>query len=159
MAKPVQGFLSDDGVFFDTFPEADMHNAEMKIRAFCVTHKPNPIDDERLFDIIEALAVPIKGYLHAKAVIEGIKAGNYRTRQAAQAEEDKAGSDEDGTGPSSIFEQPTDGHEPMPDMGDGTSTESILGERTSDGPRSGKRNARGIRGSSRLAVDDQDETA
>lgn len=83
--RPVEGFLSDDGNFFESAVAARLHDAEMAIRAYCVTHTadgkdvshtdkvasdafvemPLCIDADKLLPIIEALAEPIMEYLNA----------------------------------------------------------------------------------------------
>ncbi len=63
--KPVRGFLTTDGNFFEHKPLAELHEAEMQIRALCVSHTPRPIDPEKFLSLIEAMADPIKAYQNA----------------------------------------------------------------------------------------------
>jgi len=173
MAKVVSGFLANDGNFFISEAEADLHNAEMQIQEWCESHK---VDPDKVVQIIEALADPIKDYLRAKeaqeANIVGEKSpegGWYMDRLAKAAqtretfrhdhtepepavEEDQA--DEDGLGEAidAILEQQIDGHEPVPDVGSGTQPEGVQHEREGNGSRSGFGHARSLRGSTSVAA-------
>lgn len=174
MAKRVAGFLANDGSFHETEAEADFRDAEEEIRAYCVTHT---INDNVFIDVIEALADPVYRYLNAKDRIDveatrkevnGLTSqeqstGNggldhaVRDYLATQSTVESDQADDEGTEDrlTSLLEQPTDGHEPMPDVGSGPSAESVLEQREGDGSRSRKRHARGIRGGSALAIDDE----
>lgn len=162
MAKATQGFLAEDGTFFVSEREADMHTAEMKIRAFCVSHTP-PIDPDKFIEITEALADTVKDYLDAKDRDEteefeptsqegsGIVGGINRDTLPAWTKynhvsgteiEDNQDDDQSGKAePDAVLQFSIDGYEPVPDLGGSAQSESVLIERKSDGPRSRKRDA------------------
>ena len=149
MARATSGYLSEDGTFFETEAEADLHTAEMKIIAYCVSHTPKPIDSDKLLAAIEALAAPIKEYLNAKDRLEAPKNDwnrevdewADRISPSAKTEEDQADKDESGEGIDAVLEQSVDGHEPMSNVGDGSQSEGILNKRKSHGFRGWKRDA------------------
>lgn len=168
MARPVQGYLANDGSFHETEAQADFRDAEEEIRAYCVTHT---VDDNVFLDVIEALADPVYRYLNAKDRIDveaTRKEVNGITKEVASSdryhtldhylatqsttENDQAdnGSTEDTA--SSLLEQPTDGHEPVPDMGSSPPAESILEQRESHGIGGRLRDARSLRSGETLAV-------
>jgi hypothetical protein len=182
MGKPVSGFLANDGSFHETEAEADFRDAEDEIRNWCVSHTvdgvPYPVDDNALLEYVEALADPIYRYLNAKdridvetarketnATVGGInheESENWHHKSIADyiaevSKTDAHSADDERTEDvfASVFEQPTDRHEPVPDVGSSPPAESVLDQRPSDGSRSRKRHARGIRGGSTLAVDDE----
>jgi len=186
MGKPVSGFLANDGSFHETEAEADFRDAEDEIRNWCVSHTvngvPYPVDDNALLEYVEALADPIYRYLNAKdridvetarketnATVGGINHEESENWQGsrhksladyiAEVSKTDAHSADDERAenvPASILEQPTDGHEPVPDVGSSPPAESVLDQRPSDGSRSRKRHARGIRGGSAVATDAED---
>lgn len=138
--RPVSGYLSDDGNFFELKASADKHDAEMLIRQYCVTHTPEGmkileddrpipkcIDAEKVLSIIEALADPILEFVNASR--EEQKANESRTTivhpepkyaRGYQADEFIAEAAAE-----TILEQSPNGHEPMSDMGRGSLAEKL----------------------------------
>lgn len=177
MARPVTGFLSDDDTFFHTEAEALMHDAEMDIRAFCVSHIPTPLDDNRLLEVIEALADPIERYLNAKAQAEVEEARKHATNlvggidrnpsttwggrhsEMPGTEVDQAHNGNAEEELASLLEQPSDGHEPVSDMGGSPPSESVLNERESYGIGGRFGNARSIRSGESVAVVNEAEAS
>lgn len=121
--KPVKGFLSEDDMFFEIAADARKHDAEMLIRAYCVTHN---LDAEKLITHIEALAVTITEYLNADQATEipqFIKRDpqDSQTREVGEHQADSEGYAE----PPALFEQPIDGREPMPYVGHRSRTKGL----------------------------------
>lgn len=122
--RPVSGFLSNDGNFFELRASANKHDAEMAIRAYCVEQN---VDADKLVSHIEALADPILEFVNAsrkeqkatksRASIVYPEPHHARGHQADNSER------EESTAP--ILEQSVDGHEPVPDMGSGSLAEKL----------------------------------
>lgn len=99
--RPVSGFLSDDGNFFELKASADKHDAEMLIREYCVTHTPEGmkilesdrpipkcIDAEKVLSIIEALADPIMEFVNASREEQKVAEGPVIDPDEYQADDD-----------------------------------------------------------------------
>jgi len=171
MAQEVKGFLANDGNFFISEAEADIHNAELVIRAYCVSHTP-VIDADRFIEVVEALAAAVKDYLDATNRAESnkelaeweeelVKAGvkePFDTRphdfseSETDLEEDQVIHVEGEVDAGPVFEQQIDGYEPVSDMGDGSQSEGVRDEREGDGTGSGISHARSVRRRKDLAA-------
>lgn len=131
--KPVQGYMSDDGTFFESKLEATRHDYEMQIRAYCVSHTPT-IDAEKLMYHLEALADTATGYIDVTRQIEAHSsvASQAVAYQADEQEPEKA---------PPVFEQSLGGHEPMSNVGSSSLPKGVQHEQPTDGPRGRRRNA------------------
>lgn len=117
--KLVTGYLSEDNMFFDTKVEAIKHDAELIILAHCVSHN---LDSEKVFSIIEALADPIMEYVNA---LKDTEIPSFiQNSHSSQARENLADAFRIEAS-STVFEQPSHRHEPMPDLGSGTQSEGV----------------------------------
>jgi hypothetical protein len=109
MTKPVQGYLAEDGTFFESKSRAELHDAEMSIRAYCVSHKP-PIDAEKLLVHIEALADVIQRYNNANAQVKAYIATEAQAGERETNPEIKAP-------PAPLLKQSPDGHKSVSNVG------------------------------------------
>ena len=173
MGRPVTGFLANDGSFHETEAQADFRDAEEEIRNWCVTHTPNPVDDNALLEYVEALADPISRYLDAKDRID-VEAtreevttqvgGIDRSSSTLWAVRDHLATVRDVEGYTAndtpteedlaaLLQQSPDRHEPMPHVGSSASAEGVLDEHESDGTGSRVGDARSVRSDQDLATD------
>lgn len=123
MTKPVSGFLSKDGMFFEKMCDSHKHDAEMLIRAWC---SKNDIDAEKFITYIEALADPIMEYVNASR--EAIEIPTIIHREVEETREANIyqGDDErteviDET----IFEQQIDRSQSVSDLGSSPLTKGL----------------------------------
>lgn len=120
MVRAVAGFMSEDGIFFETEAEAERHDAALEITRRCEGYKN--LDPKRLIKLIEALRLPLRMYIDAyeKVLFENnVKEDTSATGRDQTYDELRDALDE------TVEQQQTSRHEPMPDMGDGTRTESV----------------------------------
>lgn len=117
MAAPVKGFLTADGVYYPSKPQAERHEFANTIKELCDSHTPQPINSEKLIDIIEAWADPIKDYINAyeACIKEGSAKENPRSTRRHQADDADGNADF-----ASLVEQQVGRHKPVPDVGDGS---------------------------------------
>lgn len=129
--RPVSGFLSDDGNFFELKASADKHDAEMLIRAWCVEQN---IDAEKLITYIEALADPILEFVNASREEQKINKARASIHpepiHAREHQTDDTQREEDVT---TVLEQPFGGLKSMSYLGGGTQPEVVLVNSEGDG--------------------------
>ena len=65
MAKKVDGFLSEDGTFFEHEPECQRYEFVMQLRSLCETHSVNA---QNFFVMLNEWNQQIKGYYHADSL-------------------------------------------------------------------------------------------
>ncbi len=104
MAKPVEGFMSEAGVFFSTLAEAELHDAELAIRAKCAKA-------DRFIELIEAMADLVGEYVRAYKEVN-------KTRKNTVGLGGDQGNDRRGsTDVDAMEQQSSSGHEPMSNVG------------------------------------------
>lgn len=147
MIKPVSGFQSFDGMFFDTLEAAELHEAEMRLigSAFVLS-----IDPDRLMGVIHVLYKEIERYI--TACRNSAEAGGERrlTTYANERHGEHAAGEE---GPQAKLEFTADGDSDVSDLGDSELAASMAIEGKSDGVRGRGSDASSIRGSSSVAIE------
>jgi hypothetical protein len=145
MVKPAKGFMTDDGNFFETEPEAEFHEAETALMVVlgketittgglfldqfmetCVTHKA---EIRRYLDAYEAV-----NQQEATAVNEADITAAELERLIGPTgwhpQDDAAGSQAD----ASIQPLTDNGHSDMSDVGGSPRSETVQDDTTRDGP-------------------------
>lgn len=81
--KMTQGYVTDDGTFFESKLEAELHEAESLLRGQLATEYPQ-LSQDGFFEVVQNLMPPLKGYIDAYNA-------TYSAKRNQQAEvEDRA---------------------------------------------------------------------
>jgi hypothetical protein len=143
MVKPAKGFMTDDGNFFETEPEAEFHEAETRMMTVlsrvaglentpyidtfmetCVTHKA---EIRRYLDAYEAVnqqqEITTDQQADDRAALERLITSRY-------PQDDTAGSQAD----ASLQPFTRHGHSDVSDVGGGPRSETVQDDTTRDGP-------------------------
>jgi hypothetical protein len=101
MTVPVSGFLSDDGTFFHTEPEARRHTARTALEVYCDSQR---FDAVQVIGIIQYLSLTIRDYINADEqcierqcnwkATEEVAEDQHETDDEADAEEARHEADE-----------------------------------------------------------------
>lgn len=154
--KPAQGFLTDDGTFFDTAEDAAFYDA---LHALTFSATVNGIDPEKLIRAIDSNQVEIARYLRAKSQKDSADYDRQRSNDPAAPTNDHPDDGYAKTVNASVFEQPTNVDEPMPDVGRSLFTEAIRDNGPVNGVGGGRSNASSVRSDTDLAIAQPDELA
>lgn len=139
--KMAQGYVTDDGTFFESKVEASLYEAEMKLRAALPS-----IDKENFLVVVLGVMPELRSYVNAH------EAADTAARNQ-QAEDEKRKQDEDSQAPSvvesgghvssteadlaSLLKLPARRPSHVPDVGRGASSEAIPERSKVDGAGGG----------------------
>jgi len=159
MARPVKGFLADDGTFFDSQEDVDLYDALHALRFHVTQIGANP---EKFLIVLDGCARQVKDYLDAKEAYNKAESRDNGTNadpangttistplgvdhtKFFRPEED-----------ASIQQQSIDGTEHVPDMGSSISAETVPNDSKIDGVGSGVYTPRSVRRSAHMATTSQ----
>jgi hypothetical protein len=131
--KMAQGYITEDGTFFESKLEAELFEAELKLRGRFATLNLRVSADEFLAIVLEIMP-QLKGYIDAYEA-------TYTAARNQQAEDEKRKQDEDSKAPeavesgghvssteadlASLLKLPARRPSHVPDVGRGASTEAV----------------------------------
>lgn len=140
--KPVQGYLSDDGTFFDTAEDAKFYDAMHRLSFVLQNSSVNP---ERFITVIDKLHPEIRSYLDAKEARDIIDCGE--TKPVTRVDTTNNGQTTE-----AILEFTSDGDEPVSDVGRGQLNETLSDGGPFYGPRGRRSDAPGLRSNPDMAT-------
>lgn len=152
--KPAQGFLTDDGSFFDNAYDAAFYDA---LHALTFSATVNGIDPEKLIRAIDSNQVEIARYLHAKSQKDSADYDRQRSNGSAAPADDHPDDGYAKAVNASVFEQPAYVDEPVPNVGRGIFSEAIRDNGPVNGSRSGRSDASSVCSDQNMATAYQDE--
>lgn len=130
MAKPVNGYLAEDGTFFDDFHAARRHDAVNRIRGLCESHMPQPINSIKFLKLLDMWSAEIKEYIDVQESINQIK------EDTTGVNRDQADNTDGNVEADALEQLASSGYVSMPDVGDSAQGESVQQRRKKHGPRS-----------------------
>lgn len=133
--KPVSGFKTEDGNFFETDVEATYHEAETDLMVALGLLSPN-MDTSQFIATVEQVAKPLKEYLNAYAAKSTLDQSNIAASNVNEAVQSFTG------GSSSS----------VPDMGSSERTETVSRSVEGDGVGDGGHDASNVRSGEGVAV-------
>lgn len=168
--RPVKGYLSDDGTYFDNAEDAELYDAMHGVKYAVETKcRANP---RNVFIVLDTCADEIRRYLDAKANQAKADSSydpqepfeiNWAAGYLAECSNGPVSSDiyhPDNFGPNdltSVLKFSPNVNEPMPDLGGSVGTEAIPDTGTVDGVGSGRSDASSVRSDPYLATAYTDE--
>lgn len=175
--RAVSGFLADDGTYFDTYEDAELHDS---IHALTFAAETNKINPTNLITAVDKCATEVRRYLDAKAECNAKDSqgkseaatinpvlwnqlaeysnGTGFERSNNPATSGVYNSDDTGTDVDpSVLEQPPNRNEPVPDVGRRLFTEAIHDFGPVDGVGSRRSDAPSVRSDPDMAVNTQAE--
>lgn len=120
MVRAVAGFMSEDGIFFETEAEAERHDAALEITRRCEGYKN--LDPKRLIKLIEALRLPLRMYIDA---YEKVLFENNVTEDTGSTGRDQTNDELGNALDETVEQQSVGGHNDVSDMGYSSRTESV----------------------------------
>lgn len=145
--KHTEGFVTDDGTFFEEENEAKLYEAEMALRAE-LAHQFPKIPQENFFAVVLGVLPQIREYINAyDANLPRVEPDPESVREEVDHGEPPpphvhpayiTGTEED---LASILKLPTRRHSHVPDVGSGAQSEEVPNGGSVDGARSRERNA------------------
>lgn len=143
--KMAQGYVTDDGTFFESKLEAELHEAEAKLRAQLATEYPQ-LNTGGFFEVVQNLMSPLKEYINAFNA-------TYTAKSNQQAEDEDGGEADKGGPPApdaslghvssaeedlaSLLKLPARGLSHVPDVGSRASTAKVSKRREKHGTGGG----------------------
>jgi len=159
--KMAQGYVTDDGTFFESKMEAGLHEAESHLRAKLAIEYNDGVDPDKFLAIVIMLMPELWGYINAYHAAD-------TSKQHQQAEvEDRAEVADSGKTESvenlghvssaeedlaALLKLPTRGPSHVSNVGSGPRTEEVPKRREEHGPRVRRANASGVRSRKDMAV-------
>lgn len=143
--KMAQGYVTEDGTFFESKLEAELHEAEAKLRVQLATEYPQ-LNTGGFFEVVQNLMSPLKEYINAYNA-------TYTAKSNQQAEDEDRAEVDDGK-PSatdasighvssteedlaSLLKLPTRGLSNVPDVGSGPHAKAVSKRRQKHGTGGG----------------------
>jgi hypothetical protein len=142
MMKKTQGFVTEDGTFFESEQEAMLHEAEMKLRGVLSGVYPHIVQDT-FFEVIFGVMPELKEYMNAYNAPSTAKRNQPPEKQdGAEVEHSREAQADGGIGHVSSTEKdleallklPARGSVHVPDMGRGSRTKKVSERREKHGP-------------------------
>ena len=158
--KMAQGYVTEDGTFFENKTEATLYEAELLLRRGLAAYNEQ-IDHENFLAVTIALMPVIRGYIDAFSATHTTKPDKQAEVEDRAEPADRAPPEiATGTGHVSSAEEdlaallklPTRGLGNVPDVGSGPRPEEVQERRTQHGPRVRGANASGVRSRKDMAV-------
>lgn len=139
--KQTKGFVTDDGTFFENEYEAELYEAEFRLRAGLTTTFPQ-LNQEPFFTIVLTLKRELMEYLNAHSTTDANKPipdeGEERVedepRPAPKADEHSAYVSSAEEDLASVLKLPTRRPSHVPDVRSGTQPEEVSNRSALDGP-------------------------
>jgi hypothetical protein len=139
--KMAQGYVTEDGTFFESKLEAELYEAEVKIRS-ALSAVNGALDAERFLEVVLAIMPEMRRYVDAydatytakrdqqakdedggEAGVSGAPTPDASLGHVSSTEEDLA----------SLLKLPTRGHSNVPDVGSGSRPKEVQKRRTKHG--------------------------
>jgi len=153
VVQKAQGFLAEDGRFFSTEESCEAYEAQEALRR--MLGELGIKDPHQAFGLINKCGDLILRYLNAIAALPEVDREPEEVEDVEQLDDDNIGEEDFGE-PEEEFETvqplPPGVRKPMPDLGRHIQPTQIRHERTINGPRGRKSNARDIRDGEDLAT-------
>lgn len=137
MIRKVQGYVSEDGTFFESAAEANLHDTKQVLEGLLLGEFHNV---GQIVEFMEANHAEVEAFIKSVQAVRGLEA----ERELANDPEDDADQADDGggeEGAAPVLQQPTDSGEHLPDLGRSVSAKEIRDKRKKHGTRSGKAHA------------------
>jgi hypothetical protein len=139
--KQTRGFVTDDGTFFEREREAELYEAEFRLRAGLIASFPN-LNQEPFFAIVLEMKRELLEYLNAYFTENATKPDPDKSEVGVEIEEPVAppfdehpayinSAEED---LASILKLPVRRHSNVSDVGSSTPTEEVSNRSALDGP-------------------------
>jgi hypothetical protein len=142
--KMAQGYITDDGTFFESKVEAALYEAEMRLRMQLAHLTAFPkLDSDAFLAVVFEVRTQLRSYLDAhQAVQAAARDQQPKEPERVEAEVSEEAPPMEGGGYVSGTEEdlarllklPTRGHSNVPDVGGGSWPEEVPDSRKVDGP-------------------------
>ena len=139
--KKTEGFITNDGTFFESKTEAELHEAESSLRAQLAVEYPQ-LSNERFFEVVQSVMPALKGYIDAYNTESAVKL-NQQTKEQdrAEARDSREAAPDGGIGHvssteedlASLLKLPPRGPSHVPDVGSGARTKKVPERRAKHG--------------------------
>lgn len=154
MPRPVKGFQSEDGAFFNTAEAAELHESEQRLVGVALLHDTDP---EALMRIIHVIYPEIERYIAACREAQSLRIESRLVDPIPGIDPGDDGSRE--ADAQTKLEQPIGGSGSVPDLGDSQLAEAVANQGASDGLGSRRDDASGFLGGEDMATRTHPETS
>jgi hypothetical protein len=144
--KKAEGFITEDGTFFEREEEAELHEAEMRLRTKLGVEYPD-LSQGKFFEIVTQLIGDVGAYINAyqtankRDPAESEVGEEVRVSEPAKADDGLGHVSSTEKDLASLLKLPARGSEHVPDVGSGSWPEEVPDRRKKHGPRVRKHDA------------------